>query len=88
MFSREIVVSTLLEEATVGNDRSQRIKDGDNSTNSFPLPVSRNFKRGIILNVANGTQSLLQKDALKGVADNQVSEHCNFNMIEAEKHVE
>lgn len=42
----------------------------------------------VILNVANGTQSLLQKDALKGVADNQVSEHCNFNMIEAEKHVE
>jgi hypothetical protein len=46
MFSREIIVSTLLEEATVGNDRSQRIKDGDNSINSFPLPVSRNFKRG------------------------------------------
>lgn len=87
MFSREIVVSTLLEEATVGNDRSQRIKDGDNSTNSFPLQLAE-ISNVVILNVANGTQSLLQKDALKGVADNQVSEHCNFNMIEAEKHVE
>lgn len=87
MFSREIVVSTLLEEATVGNDKSQRIKDGDNSTNSFPLQLA-GISNVVILNVANGTQSLLQKDALKGVADNQVSEHCNFNMIEAEKHVE
>jgi hypothetical protein len=87
MFSREIVVSTLLEEATVGNDKSQRIKDGDNSTNSFPLQLAE-ISNVVILNVANGTQSLLQKDALKGVADNQVSEHCNFNMIEAEKHVE
>lgn len=87
MFSREIVVSTLLEEATVGNDKSQRIKDGDNSTNSFPLQLAE-ISNVVILNVANGTQSLLQKDALKGVADNQVSEHCNFDMIEAEKHVE
>lgn len=87
MFSREIVVSTLLEEATVGNDKSQRIKDGDNSTNSFPLQLA-GISNVVILNVANGTQSLLQKDALKGVADNQVSEHCNFDMIEAEKHVE
>lgn len=73
MFSREIVVSTLLEEATVGNDKSQRIKDGDNSTNSFPLQLAE-ISNVVILNVANGTQSLLQKDALKGVADNQVSE--------------
>lgn len=87
MFSREIVVSTLLDEAAVGNDKSQRIKDGDNSTNSFPLQLA-GISNVVILNVANGTQSLLQKDALKGVADNQVSEHCNFNMIEAEKHVE